>query len=394
MTLWRWSQTANTNDDVDSTINWQEGQSPASVNNSARAMMAAAAKYRDDISGNLVTGGTSTAYTLTTNQGLTTLTDGFMVRARMNATSGTDPTLAVDGLTAKDIVVDSNGTNVPSGALLDDQIYTFTYDSSADAWIVSDRFGDTYNSTNALDLAAIEAISSTGILRRSGSNTWAVDADVTHLAASTADRLYGTDGSGNSSLVTLGNGLTMSSAALSVDISGATADTNPDTNGDYLLVYDASAGAIKKVSLAYMPGCLLGIIEQQAWPSYTSSAWRTTDLDTEVYDRLGIISLASEQFTFSVAGAYEIEWQIQFSGGGKYHTRLYDVTGAAVVAYGMHGGWGGGTGAHDCISFGIARVAPSASNTYRIEYYSNSGSAIGVVSGGTGVYSRVVIRRG
>lgn len=182
MTLWKWSPTAATNDDVDSTINWQEGQSPGSVNNSARAMMAAVAKYRDDLSGNLVTGGTSTAYTLTTNQGLTTLTDGFMVRARMNATSGTDPTLAVDGLTAKDIVVDSNGTNVPSGALLDDQIYTFTYDSSADAWIVGDRYGDMMLTASYPDLTAIEALAGTdGVLRKTDANTWALDDGTTSL---------------------------------------------------------------------------------------------------------------------------------------------------------------------------------------------------------------------
>jgi len=66
MSMWKWSQTANSNTTADSTINWQEGQSPGSVNGSARALMAAVAKYRDDISGNLVAGGTTTAMTVTT----------------------------------------------------------------------------------------------------------------------------------------------------------------------------------------------------------------------------------------------------------------------------------------------------------------------------------------
>lgn len=401
MSVFKWSQTPGSNDDIDSTINLQEGQSPGSLNNSARAMMAAIAKWRDDMSGNLVTGGTSTAYTLTTNQGLTSLTDGFMVRARMNATSGTDPTLDVDSLGAKDIILDVSATNVPSGALLAERIYAFVYDSTADGWIVGDRFGDNYNSTNAPDLAAIEAISSTGILRRSGSNTWAVDADVTHLAASTADRLYGTDGSGNSSLVTLGGGLAISSAALSVDISGATEDTNPDTNGDYLLVYDASAGEIKKVSLAYMPGCLLGILEERAASgvgpaSLSVGAWSTRALNTETYDRIGILSVSSNQFTISDAGVYEISWDTPFGTTGKVHTRLYDVTGAAVVDYGTNGGWGGGTGAADFNSKGVVRVSISASNTFRVEYYTsgaNGGlpySTPGVVE----IYNRVVVRRG
>ena len=79
MTLWRWSQTANSNTVADSTVNWQEGQSPGSVNGSARAMMAAIAKYRDDMSGNVVTDGLATAYTVSTNQTLTALTDGFSI---------------------------------------------------------------------------------------------------------------------------------------------------------------------------------------------------------------------------------------------------------------------------------------------------------------------------
>jgi hypothetical protein len=135
MTVYKWSTTAATNDDVDSTINWQEGQSPASVNNSARAMMAAVKKWFDDLSGNLVTAGTSTAYTLTTNQVFTALTDGIFVRCRLDETSGVAPTLNVDSLGAKPIQYIS-GTAPAPGVLLGGAIYTFTYDSSADAWIV------------------------------------------------------------------------------------------------------------------------------------------------------------------------------------------------------------------------------------------------------------------
>jgi len=135
MSVYKWSTTAATNDDIDSTINWQEGQSPASVNNSARAMMAAVKKWFDDLSGNLVTAGSSTAYTLTTNQTFTALTDGIYVRCRLDETSGVAPTLNVDSLGAKSIQYVS-GTAPASGVLLGGAIYTFTYDNSADAWIV------------------------------------------------------------------------------------------------------------------------------------------------------------------------------------------------------------------------------------------------------------------
>lgn len=43
-----WSTTANNNDDADTNINWAEGQAPSTVNDSARAMMAAVAVFLRD----------------------------------------------------------------------------------------------------------------------------------------------------------------------------------------------------------------------------------------------------------------------------------------------------------------------------------------------------------
>ena len=70
MTLYKWSQTAANNATADSSVNWQEGQAPSSVNDSGRAMMASIAKHRDDIAGAIVTGGTATAYTVTILRGV------------------------------------------------------------------------------------------------------------------------------------------------------------------------------------------------------------------------------------------------------------------------------------------------------------------------------------
>lgn len=175
MTVWKWSQTAADNDDADASINLRENQAPSTYNNATRAAMAAIRKWWDDLSGNLVTGGTSTAYTVTTSQALTVLTDGYSFWARMNATSGAAPTMAIDGLTAKQIQSVS-GTNVSDGALLNGGVYKFTYDSSADAVIVGGRFGDTLTSGSNPDLVAIEAIAGTsGALKKTAANTWALD---------------------------------------------------------------------------------------------------------------------------------------------------------------------------------------------------------------------------
>src|SRR5215510_12461470 len=104
-----WSKTAAPNASADSSINWAEGQSPSSVNDSARAMMARIAEQRDDLAGTATTGGTSTAYTLTSNQVFDTLAhmSGQKLKVRFNATNGASPTLNVDTLGPKAIQVKS-----------------------------------------------------------------------------------------------------------------------------------------------------------------------------------------------------------------------------------------------------------------------------------------------
>jgi hypothetical protein len=131
-----WSKTAATNSGSDSNVNWSEGQSAPSVNNSARAEMASVAMWRDDLNGTLTTGGTSTAYTLTTNQVFAALTAGYEVAFTVNAANGTPVTLNVDGLGAKPLRANPN-VALPAGALAIDTIHRATYKSSnGGEWIL------------------------------------------------------------------------------------------------------------------------------------------------------------------------------------------------------------------------------------------------------------------
>lgn len=136
--FWQWSKTAATNASADPTINWAEGMSPSSVNDSARAMMARAAEYRDDISGLLIAGGGPTAYTVTTNQGLSSApSDGQLLSLRIGTvTNGSSPTLQVDGGTAYPISSFVSGvlTPIPAATLVAGNPYTFTYSLSNGAW--------------------------------------------------------------------------------------------------------------------------------------------------------------------------------------------------------------------------------------------------------------------
>ena len=138
MTLYRWSQIAAADATADSSINWQEGQAPSSINNSARAMMAATAKYRDDVAGAIVTGGSSTAYTVTSYQAFDTLAhlSGQMIAFTVHTSSGAAPTLNVDGLGAKPLRI-TPGNTLPAGVLIQGTPYTVTYNNSVRSFLSS-----------------------------------------------------------------------------------------------------------------------------------------------------------------------------------------------------------------------------------------------------------------
>jgi microcystin-dependent protein len=146
MALYTWSQTAGSNAASDSTINWQEGQAPSSVNDSARAMMAATAKYRDDISGAIGTSGTSTAYTVTSYQVFDTLAhmNGAMIAFTPHITNGATVTLNVDSLGTKPLRT-STGVELLAGVLIQGTPYVATYNNADAAWYLRNFYGNPYN---------------------------------------------------------------------------------------------------------------------------------------------------------------------------------------------------------------------------------------------------------
>jgi hypothetical protein len=166
-----WSTTAATNSSADSAVNWAEGQAPSSVNDSARAMMASVAKWRDDLSGAITTAGTSTAYTATTNQSFASLSalDNRIITIVPHTTSGAAPTLAVDSLTAKAINI-STGVAVPTGYLVAGTPYILYYEAGVGEYIVLNAGANvaattgTFSSTLAVTGAATFAstLSATG----------------------------------------------------------------------------------------------------------------------------------------------------------------------------------------------------------------------------------------
>src|SRR5262245_10216891 len=100
--FYTWSRTASANASADNAVNWAEGMAPSAVNDSGRGMMASAAKWRDDISGSVVTAGTGTAYTIASYQSFDTLEHlfGQQIAFTPHLPNGATVTLAVDGVGA------------------------------------------------------------------------------------------------------------------------------------------------------------------------------------------------------------------------------------------------------------------------------------------------------
>lgn len=131
-----WSTTAANNASSDANINWAEGQDPASVNNSARSMMAARAKARLDQSGGLTAGGSANALTVTTNQVLISgqLTAGLFLKIKAASTNtSATVTFAPDGLTAQNIKR-ADGTALAIGSIQAGQFLDLVYNSGTTEW--------------------------------------------------------------------------------------------------------------------------------------------------------------------------------------------------------------------------------------------------------------------
>lgn len=142
MAWWQWSKTPASNANADSSFGWPEGMPPGLVNDSARAMMARLAEFRDDTSGLLLTAGTSTAYTVTTNQGLAaTPNDGQLIAFSPHTGNGPSPTLSADGGTAFPIQTNP-GSAIPTATLIQGTPCFAKFSLSSLAWIL----GGFYNS--------------------------------------------------------------------------------------------------------------------------------------------------------------------------------------------------------------------------------------------------------
>lgn len=131
-----WSTSAASNNSADSSVNWAEGMAPSAVNNSARAEMASVASFIKDNSGTLLTSGTTAAYTVTSMQVSSAVTDGYTIAVRFHAANDASATLNVDGVAAKAIEL-AAGVPLAGGEFPTGSVARLTYTASSTSWVVN-----------------------------------------------------------------------------------------------------------------------------------------------------------------------------------------------------------------------------------------------------------------
>jgi microcystin-dependent protein len=146
MTLYKWSQAAASNATADSSINWQEGQAPSSVNDSGRAMMASVAKHRDDVAGAIITGGTANAYTVASYEAFDALSrlNGQIIAFTPHVTNGATVTLNVDSLGPKPLR-SAPSIELLAGTLIQGTPYLALYNHADAAFYLHGFYGNPYN---------------------------------------------------------------------------------------------------------------------------------------------------------------------------------------------------------------------------------------------------------
>jgi len=178
-----WSVTSTSNASVDPSIAWSEGQLPSTVNNSARAMMAAEARHLKDTNGSLTSTGSANAYLLTINGTQTALATGQIVAfkanfrntgaATLNVTNGDATALGAKAIRAYGDVALSAGHIAANGHCI--CRYDAAANGAAGAWILQNPMGYVEGTWSPIDAsgAALSFTASSGGYTRIGNMVFA-----------------------------------------------------------------------------------------------------------------------------------------------------------------------------------------------------------------------------
>jgi hypothetical protein len=202
--VWAWDASATplNNATADGQVNWSEGQDPATVNNSARAMMTAFARYLDATSGGggaFAVAGTADAITITTGQTISSGHQalGFRICFKAASTNTGAATVAVDALSPV-AIKRPNGDALSAGDIVSGAFHDIAFDgtnyrlfvpgaggnygalSGNNTWTGANGFnGATALGDSVSDIVSIKGTTinsfSSGMLSNSSASAWRTD---------------------------------------------------------------------------------------------------------------------------------------------------------------------------------------------------------------------------
>ena len=105
--------------------------------------------------------------------------------------------------------------------------------------------------------------------------------------------------------------------------------------------------------------------------TFTAGAWRTRDLNTELIDADGIVSISSNQFTLQ-AGTYFVEASAPAYKTNRHMIQLYQTSGSATNIQEGTSMYASAGGAGFNVAHLFARVTISGATTYEIRHYAES----------------------
>ena len=180
-------------------------------------------------------------------------------------------------------------------------------------------------------------------------------------------------------------------------VSLTTPDSNPAANRTFKLPSDADGTLARTIDVAFKSYAI--IADQKAndvdGGTFTTGDLRTRDLNTELIDPDGIVSISSNQFTLQ-AGTYFIKAHAPAYRVNRHMAKLYRTSGTpADIAFGT-GGYTNSTYLGHTDSIVRARVTISSATTYEIRHrcsatHNTSGFGQGANFGTTELYTVVEI---
>lgn len=172
------------------------------------------------------------------------------------------------------------------------------------------------------------------------------------------------NGSGTISGVAVGG---LPDAIVDADMLASNAVTTAKINADAVTAQKIASGAVSAVYTSHAVICDEKLFNEDGG-TFTNGAFRTRDLNTELFDPDGIVSITSNTFTLA-AGVYVINWRCPAFDVDRHVSRLFNETSSSTVAIGSIGYTSASVQDY---SFGTARVTITSDTVFRIEHRSQT----------------------